>query len=283
MIDVSRVVEQARHLTSRSFASRDLVVLERDGFVLVVLAEDLVAYVPTDDVHRLRLATQRKVLARVAPRVSFAVPRPIGPLDLDGDVDLRTPAPGMTGPEHHARLMRDAQLAARAGEWMGRALAELHAALAPSELHALAVPRPTWPLPLADLARNVDARLEGRSRDAAYAAIERWRALPASPDVLVHGDFASHNFAFDSETGLPTGVFDFYDGGRGPRALDFALLPSYGHGVVERAREAYGPDAPAIEEIRLVHAVSAIAYLSTKTSAVEWVKSALSAAGFSIL
>src|SRR5687767_269404 len=101
------------------------------------------AYVPSDDGARVRLATQRPILARVAPRVSFGVPRPIGPIECD--VDLRVPAPGPTGAAHHERLMREPDLLARAAEWMGRALAELHGALGRIELAALAVPRAPWP------------------------------------------------------------------------------------------------------------------------------------------
>jgi aminoglycoside phosphotransferase (APT) family kinase protein len=279
MIDLARV----REITGRSFAERDLVVLPRDGFTLVVLADDLMAYVPTDDVARARLAAQRRMLPRVAARVSFAVPRPVGPIDCD--VDLRVPAPGQSGSAHHERLMSDPNLAARAAEWMGRSLAELHSALTRTELDALAVARPIWPLPHATLVALVDEHLDGSP--AARATLERWRTRPAPPDVLVHGDFASHNFAFDPKTGLPTGLFDFHDGGRGPRVLDFALLPSYGEEVLARAVAAYGAHgepAPPMDEMRLAHAVSAIAYLSTrKSSAIEWVKSAVSAAGFSIL
>jgi aminoglycoside phosphotransferase (APT) family kinase protein len=279
MIDLARI----RELTGRSFAERDLVVLPRDGFTLVVLADDLMAYVPTDDTWRVRLATQRRVLARIAPRVSFAVPRPVGP--IDADIDLRTPAPGMTGSAHHDRLMADPVLAARAAEWMGRSLAELHAALTRTELDALAVPRPTWPRPKEELVRDIDAHLEGDLRGAAFRVLLSWYERPAEPDVLVHGDFASHNFAFEATTGMPVGVFDFHDGGRGPRVLDFALLPSYGDAVVDRALARYGPGAPSLEDVRLAHAVSAISYLPfrEKSSAVAWVKSAVSAAGFSIL
>jgi hypothetical protein len=260
--DAADVIARARRMTGRSFASRDLVVLPRDGFVLVVLADDLLAYVSTDDDHRRRLATERKVLARIASRVSFAVPRPVGPLDLTGDLDLRVPAPGATGPAHHARIMADPALARDVGTWMGCALAELHAALGPSELDALAVPRPDWPQAPARLARGVDAHLEGATRDAAHEVLRLWHARPPQREVFLHGDFGSHNFAFDSNTGKPTGVFDFHDGGRGPRVVDLALLPSYGEEITLHALAAYGADAPPLDDVRLAHAVKSIAYLA---------------------
>lgn len=278
-LDIARV----RELTGRSFAERDLVVLAREGFTLFVLADDLMAYVPTDERTRLRLASQRRMLARVASRVSFAVPRPVGP--IAADVDLRIPAPGMTGRGHRERMMADAELTARAAEWMGRSLAELHGALTSTELDALSVPQPIWPAPRAELTRNVDAHLTGALREAALAVLERWAARPCERDVLVHGDFASYNFAFDAKSGMPTGLFDFHDGGRGPRVLDLALLPSYGDAVLERALAAYGRDAPALADVRLAHAVNAIAYLPfrEKSSAVERLKTAVCAAGYPLL
>lgn len=280
MIDLARV----RQLTGRSFAERDMVVLRRDDFAVVVLADDLMAYVPP-------MSMQRRVLARVAPRVSFAVPRPVGP--LDADIDLRIPAPGMTGGTHHERLLREPALLARTAEWMGRSLAELHGALTKTELDSLVVPPAPWPYLANELERGVAAHLEGPPRERAHEAIRRWRARPKEADVLVHGDFASHNFAFDPKSGMPTGVFDFHGGGRGPRMIDFAYLPSYGDDATRRALVAYGDHAPAIEDVRLAHAVVALSFLGwravdpdahdaasgrDRNGAVSWAHAALEAA-----
>ena len=280
MIDLARV----RRITGRSFAERDMVVLRRDDFAVVVLADDLMAYVPGNEI-------QRRVLARVAPRVSFAVPRPVGP--LDADIDLRVPAPGMTGSAHHERVMREPELLARTAEWIGRALAELHSALTKTELDSFAVPRAPWPYLEGELERGVDTHLEGTPRERAHEAIRRWRDRLRSPDVLVHGDFASHNFAFDPKSGMPTGVFDFHGGGRGARVIDFAYLPSYGDDALMRARAAYGEHAPSVEDVRLAHAVVALSFLGwravdpdahdrtsgrDRNGAVSWAHAALEAA-----
>lgn len=263
MIDLGVILARTREITGRSFAERDLVVLERDGFTLVVLADDLMVYVPANGAWRRLLAAERRALARIAPRVSFEVPRPVGPLDKGPD--LRVPARGMTGSAHHDRLMRDPDLAARAAEWMGKTLAELHASLTRTEIDALDLPRPSWPLPMPELRSIVDSHLEASARDAAHRTLDAWIARMAetrsADDVFVHGDFGSHNFAFDAESGMPTGIFDFHDGGRGPRVLDFALWPSYGDAFLERAVRAYGDEAPSRDDIRLAHAVSTISYL----------------------
>jgi aminoglycoside phosphotransferase (APT) family kinase protein len=279
-LDLARV----REITGRSFAERDMITLRRDDFTVVVLADDLMVYVPTK-------TTQRRILARIAPRLSFAVPRPVGPIDLD--IDLRVPAPGSTGSTHHERLMREPELLARTAEWMGRALAELHGSLAKIELDSLGVPRAPWPYLAEALERGVDAHLEGDARARAHEAIGRWRARDAEPDVLVHGDFASHNFAFDAKSGMPCGVFDFHGGGRGPRVIDFAYLPSYGADATRSALAAYGSNAPSLADVRLAHAVVALSFLGwraidadahdrtsgrDRAAAVSWAHAALEAA-----
>jgi len=288
VIDLGRV----RAITGRSFAERDLVVLERDDFSVVVLADDLMVYVPANDPARVRLGAQRRMLARVASRVSFSVPRPVGP--LDADLDLRVPATGLTGGAHHERLMREPDLLAKAAEWMGRTLAELHDALTRTELDALAVPNAPWPYLEEALERGVDAHLESDARDRAYEAIGRWRERAGEPEVLVHGDFASHNFAFDGASGMPRGVFDFHGGGRGQRVIDFAYLPSFGEDATARALGAYGPNAPSLSDVRLAHAVVALSFLGwravdpdahdrtsgrDRAGAVSWTLAALSALG----
>jgi Ser/Thr protein kinase RdoA (MazF antagonist) len=77
----------------------------------------------------------------------------------------------------------------------------------------------------------------------------------------VHGDFGSHNFAFDEATGMPVGLFDFHDAGRAPRAVDLKLCPSYGEEALSIALEHYGVSVP-LADVRLAHAVSALAYLA---------------------
>jgi len=115
---------------------------------------------------------------------------------------------------------------------MGETLAELHGARARLEVDALGVPSPTWPHRHDRLQKGIDAHLEGRSREAARAIAEHWSALDVArdrlEDVLVHGDFGSHNFAFDERASMPNGVFDFHDMGRAPRWVDLKVLPSYG-------------------------------------------------------
>jgi aminoglycoside phosphotransferase (APT) family kinase protein len=267
VVDLDEIWAYARRVTGRSFASRDVAVLERDGFAVVVLAADLMAYVAGTERSRRTLARQRAILARLAPRVSFPLPRPIGSIDLAGPVDLRERVPGGTGPDFHARMMQDDGLRTRTLAWMGAALAELHAALGELELDALGVPRL-----IADgvrLRRGIEGHLDGLARERALDVVSRWerRLDDRRGDVLLHGDFGSHNFTFDLDTAIPTGVFDFHDLARGPRAADFKLVPSYGSTSASLAVDRYlASSSPSVElsleDVGLAHAAAALDYLA---------------------
>jgi hypothetical protein len=265
--ELERIVDFASRVTGRAFASRDVVAGERHGFVVVRLANDLMAYVAKDAASRVALATQRRVLARVGQRVTFAMPRPIGAIELEGDVDLRERVVGATGARFHERILRDPTLRARASAWMGETLAELHGALAGIELDTLGVSAPVWPHRLDRLARGIDAHLEGEASERAHALAAAWHARAFDPrrDVYVHGDFGSHNFAFDDASGMPVGVFDFHEAGRAPRAHDLKLLPSYGDDAFAIALDRYAARAKTTldeRDVRIAHAITALAYLA---------------------
>lgn len=270
--DLDAVIAHAQRTTGRSFASRDVVVGERYGFWVVRLAADLMAYVAKDDAAWSNLARQRRVLTRVAQRVSFRLPRPIG--RDEAPVDLRERVPGVTGSRFHERLTNDAALRASVAAWMGDVLAELHGALANVELDTLGVDDPVWPHRLDRLLHGIDTHLEGEAREAAHAVARAWheRVRHTRNDVFLHGDFGAHNLAFDEETGLPLGVFDFHDAGRGPRAVDLKLLPSYGDdalGIAMTRYEEKSGVALPVAEIRLAHAVTALAYLAWRADDAE--------------
>jgi hypothetical protein len=75
--------------------------------------------------------------------------------------------------------------------------------------------------------------------------------------------------------------------------IDFAYLPSYGDDATKRALRAYGEHAPALEDVRLAHAVVALSFLGwravdpdahdaasgrDRNGAVSWAHAALEAA-----
>ncbi len=264
-MDLRDVVRYAERVTRRSFASRDVATLERDGFRLVTLAPDLMAYVAMSESSQSALARQRTILARIAPRLSFPVPRPVGPLVLEGRIDLRVPVKGESGEALHARIMADADHRRRVASWMGRALAELHASLAELELEALSVPHLSPGT--ARLQLGVETHLEGAARAEGLETVRRWerRLGELSPRALLHGDFGSHNLSFDAASGMPVGVFDFHDMTRGPAFVDLKLLPSYGRDATAAALDAYHEAAaPPIHpaDVALAHAACALDYLA---------------------
>jgi hypothetical protein len=55
------------------------------------LPGDRMLFVPVDDDGARRLVAERRLLAAIAPRLSFAVPRPLGA--IDGPIDLRQGVP----------------------------------------------------------------------------------------------------------------------------------------------------------------------------------------------
>ena len=158
---------------------------------MVFLDDDVLAYIPHDERHAKILARERRVLARIAPRLSFAVPKPVGPLDakLDLREAVRGRAGGASSPASNA--------------WLMHALEELHASLSVGELDAFGLEPPYF-----------------QGAEAFNGTIA---ARDPREDVLLHTDFASHNFTHD-EAGLPIGVFDFHDIRRGPRWVDLRHL-----------------------------------------------------------
>lgn len=195
--DLTSLIAFVHDSTGRGVALREVEVGDRGDMWVARLAADLMAYVPKTEAVAQRLARERRVLTRVAARVSFRLPRPVG---KDGPFDLREPVPGVSGSVHYAPIFADAARRARVLLWMRDVLDDLHAALTVTELDAFGVERPAWS--------------EG--------------VAPSAPDVLLHGDFGVHNVAFDARTGQPSGVFDFHDLARGPRAIDFRWFAQQG-------------------------------------------------------
>src|SRR5262245_40441178 len=92
--------------------------------------------IPFDDVGAGRLLAERRLLATLAPRLSFAVPTPIG--DVDGPLDLRRRVPGETGMHLYWSTLEDPDRARAYADDLARVFAELHTALDRDETRALA-------------------------------------------------------------------------------------------------------------------------------------------------
>jgi aminoglycoside phosphotransferase (APT) family kinase protein len=230
----------------------------------VRLPGDRLLVVPIDEVGAQRLARERHLLAALAPRVSFAVPLPLG--DLDGPLDLRRRVPGETGMQHHWSTLEDPVLATAYAGDLARVLAELHLAFTAAEAAELtgAFRPDTYPLPperLAAVVPSLPAEVHTRLGGALDLYVEIL-AAPADP-VLVHGDIGTHNLAFDPVTRRVTGLFDFEEASCADRHFDFKYLPSYGPRVLKlvlddyRDRTGVAIDVP---RMRILHLMTALSF-----------------------
>lgn len=264
-------MEDARRVTGRVFSRS--IVLDRTGFWVLLLDDDVVAYVPKTERRRVALARERRVLARIATRVSFPVPKPIG--KLDAPIDVRAMVRGRAGGEARADAV----------PWMARSLAELHGSLTVLELDAFGV-EPPGP----EVDGGIDSHLDGEDAKRAHAIAAEYKARiverDVRRDVLCHGDFGTHNFTHD-DAGLPNGVFDFHDIVRAPRWFDVRYVPSYGEDALREALAIYRVDE---RDVRLAHAGAALESLAwrahdpdahdtksgrDRAGAIAWVKTAI--------
>ncbi|HTR51821.1 MAG TPA: aminoglycoside phosphotransferase family protein [Kofleriaceae bacterium] len=239
---------------------RALVVERRDWRWFVQLPGDRMLFVPVDEAGAHRLAAERRLLAALAPRLSFAVPRPIGP--PEAALDLRTRVRGETGIHLHGSLITHTPDAY--ADDLARLLAELHGAFARDELVRLAPPMraDVYPLPEAQL-RAVVASLPAEIHARVHAALDRYAELAPTDSVLVHNDIGTHNLAFDPDSHRVIGIFDFEEAAHGDRHHDAKYLPSYGPRITARVLELYR-DRTGIEldvpRIRLLHFATALSF-----------------------
>jgi aminoglycoside phosphotransferase (APT) family kinase protein len=262
-------------------APRDVVVERRDGRWLARLPGERLAWFAADEPSRAALARERRVLRLLAPRVTFAVPRVL--LEApDGGFDVRSVVPGVCDPRGvYARVVEDADAAARLGASIGAVLAELHTAVDAAEVADWLPAAPGWPEPRAWVAERLprvvdDAVLIARADEvmARYEAME----TPEEERVLVHTDFGFHNLAVDPEPFAVRGVFDWEDACRADRHLDFRhlLVPSEAQPLLDAAVAAYEPvtgRALSRERILLHNAAVAVSHLAFRdgvSSDVRW-------------
>jgi aminoglycoside phosphotransferase (APT) family kinase protein len=226
------------------------------------LPGDRMMFVPVDDDGAHRLVGERRLLAEIGPRLSFAVPRPLGA--IDGPVDVRQRVRGEPGVGWTHRIAEDVGLAAAFADDLARVLAELHRALDDHELRTLARPVRADEYPLAEpRLRPVIASLPAEIRGLSHSALDRYAALEPEPDVLVHNDLALHNLAFDPSTLRVAGLFDFEEAARAGRHRDFKYMPSYGPRITERVLDLYRERSGTtidVARMRLLHFASALSF-----------------------
>jgi aminoglycoside phosphotransferase (APT) family kinase protein len=252
-----------------------------------------VAFVAEDQRAADRLGRERQVLQLLKSRVSFGIPVPVYCSVGLPQVDIRRCAPGNTGVEFHQNLLAQRSLGIAAGERMAYMLAQLHGSATLSDASAVgltALEEGSWPIER--IGRALSNCLDTHLHPNFYVVLAWYndkRTCSAGDAVLVHGDFGSHNFSFDSQTGLPLGLFDFEAVCWNDRHYDFSLLPSYGDQIMARTLETYGRLTGvtiSVEQVRLHHAAYALSNLAWRIenfdagsndiiSGVRWVEQAL--------
>jgi len=168
-----------------------------------------------------RLRREVAVLAFLKPRVTMPLPQMVlheGPVPFSQH--LKLPGSSLEKPQYLAldEGRRNA-LATR----MAQLYAELHA-LPLNRMQAIgAVGVDPWMSPDEIVARTED-RLPRGYKGFMKRTVAAYRKLSISGDELVYGYFDGHgwNMAFDHETGMLNGVFDFADSGFGSRHRDLS-------------------------------------------------------------
>lgn len=168
-----------------------------------------------------RLRREVALLAFLKPRVTMPLPQMVlheGPVPFSQH--LKLPGASLEKPQYlaldegrrNALAMRMAQL-----------YAELHA-LPLNRMQAVgAVGVDPWMSPDEIIAKTED-RLPRGYKGFMKRTVAAYRKLSIAGDELVYGYFDGHgwNMAFDHETGMLNGVFDFADSGFGSRHRDLS-------------------------------------------------------------
>ncbi|HEY0961918.1 MAG TPA: aminoglycoside phosphotransferase family protein, partial [Pseudomonadales bacterium] len=182
------------------------------------------AWLAADAEGVAQLDIENRMLVLVAKHCTFAVPRTLY-FDPASGLAIRTRIAGAVDPAGlHARVRRDSTLGGRIGQWLGRALAELHA-IPTRSVSGWLPARPNWPEPLAVMRENLPLVLEARSPllPRLNALLRHYEALidRQHDPVPAHTDLGFHNLVVDPESGLPRGVIDFDSAAYVDRHLDF--------------------------------------------------------------
>ncbi len=210
-------------------APADVVLERREARWMARLPGGRLAWFAATDPAHAALAAERRLLRLLAVRCGFAVPRVL--LEApDGDFDVRSMVPGSAGPwAVHARVVADADAAARLGAGIGAVLADLHTRVRAADVADWLPAVPDWPPSRATVADRLprvvaDPHLHARADEV----MARYEALQTADEdrVLVHTDLGFHNLGVDAETLAVRGVFDWGTACWADRHLDFRHLPA---------------------------------------------------------
>ncbi len=215
---------------------------KRDERWLAHLPQDRVAWFAMSAVGRTRLLNERQTLKAIARVCTFRVPK----VALEGDGwEVRDVVPGLVDPWRIlGQVRQDKQYARRIGEFTAAVLIEQHMRIARADLAVTLPDTPNWPPPRAWVMERLpdvtgDKAMVGRIG----ALFDEYEALSVEDHdrVLVHGDLGLHNCAYDPDTLLPRGIFDYNDAAWADRHLDFryTILDIAGEPLFEAALADY--------------------------------------------
>ena len=219
-----------------------------------------------------QLDVENRMLTLVVKHCSFAAPRTLY-FDPASGLAIRTRIPGSVDPAGlHTRLRGDPVLAGRIGQWLGRALAEMHAIPASSVAGWLPT-RPNWPEPLPWIRERLPQVLGTQ-----HPLLPRLNTLLRHYEALIdrqrdpvpaHTDLGLHNLVVDPETAMPRGIIDFDAAAYVDRHLDFryCVLGTNESALFERALKSYlDATGRTLERktIYLHNALSACSYIANR-------------------
>jgi len=250
-------------------APDDITLEERDDRWLARLGDGRLAWFPANPRGAERLGRERRMLALLAARCGFRVPRVL--FESAEGWDVRAPVPGSGDLwALYRRVTADPALAGRIGAEIGAILAEQHTRIGADDVSNWLPNLPDWPQPTAQLRTDLPHVIDDTALIATinrvlddYDAVE----VTAADKVPVHGDLGLHNMAIDAATGRVEGVFDYDGASWSDRHHDFRylLFDEGAETMLEAALAIYEPTVGRRlnrERIHLYNAACAIGFLA---------------------
>ncbi len=242
----------------------ELECYARDKGIAIRLADDRIAWFPTNDESWVLLAKERRVLQLIEEHCHFSAPRVLRE-DRTG-WDLRRLVRGTVQPAAlRERIRGDATFAHQFGEDLGHILAEQHTCISSMDLKGWLPSTLNWPRPQ-DLPNLPQVVQDPRLLERINLALEQRAASPVGRPVLVHADLGLHNTVVNPDSLRVTGVIDYEGAVFGDRHQDFAYMvfQQREEPMLEGAVAAYEP-ATGIkidrDRVFLLNAVAAIGFL----------------------
>ena len=276
---------------------QDVVLTAREQRWAVSLTGERIAWFPASEPGARRLDIERRVLALLAERCSYQVPRLL--FVSERGFDLRQMVPGLCDPWGlYHRCRTDLNLSRKIGRFIGSMLAEQHVKINEADVTGWLPQRVAWPEPSQWMRERLPHVVDDHDLIRIMErVIEHYEAVPVDQKdrVLVHGDVGLHNLVFDPHSDTVSGVFDYDSAAWADRHHDFRYLvfDEDREDMLDSALEAYGSATGCQigrDRVRLYNAACAISFLAfrmdippdqrscgrTLAEDLQWVRKALS-------